>query len=156
MRIIMLLVLAATLALCQTPSTNNFAAAGVSVNPGATPAIAGTGLWARLLNKDTTTYAFTVVDALPVSVKPFQVNTQVSAGIAQKLLSIRGVDILVPTAAGVSWSGNNVGWSWSSGGAAVVKVGQGRILPNVRFIKSSNSGGAGYQIICGILIGVGW
>ena len=34
------------------------------------PAIAGTGLYARLLSADTGTYAFTVVDAVPASVFP--------------------------------------------------------------------------------------
>src|SRR5512143_553779 len=93
-RAVVLLILLVALAFCQEPS-NNFAAVGVSVNPGATPAIAGTGLWARLINKDTATYGFTVVDALPVSIKPFTVSTQVSAGIAQKLVTVKGVDIMV-------------------------------------------------------------
>jgi hypothetical protein len=135
--------------------TANVAAVGVSVNPGGSPQIAGTGLWARLIS-DQGTYAFTVVDALPASIKPFTVTTQVSAGVAQRIFAINGVDILVPTAAGASWSGTNVGWSWSSGGMAAIKVKNVRVLPNVRFLKSSVSGGAGYQVIAGCLFGWGW
>jgi hypothetical protein len=136
--------------------TNNVVAVGVSVNPGGSPQVAGTGLWARLVNSQGT-YAFTVVDALPASIKPFTVTTNVSAGIAQKVLTINGVDILVPTAAGISWTGSNTGWAWSTGGMAAFKYKQTRILPNVRFLKSSVSGaGAGYAVIAGILFGWGW
>lgn len=133
----------------------NVAAVGLSVNPGGSPQIAGTGLWARLVSGDGT-YAFTVVDALPASVKPFTVVTNVSAGLAQKMFTVSGVDILVPTAAGASWTGTNVGWAWSTGGMAAIKVKNVRVLPNIRFLKSSVSGGAGYQVIAGILFGWGW
>ena len=153
MRFVALLIIAASLMLGQTA---NVAAVGVSANPGGSPQVAGTGLWARLVSGQGT-YAFTVVDALPASVKPFTVTTNVSAGIAQKFYTIKGVDLIVPTAAGVSWSGTNVGWAWSGGGMAAFKVGQARVLPNVRFLKSSVAGaGAGYQVIVGCLFGVGW
>lgn len=155
MRLACLLILSVALALGQTP-VNNLAMVGVSANPGATPIVAGTGLWARLVKADTGTYAFAVVDALPTSVQPFVVTTQVGTGIAQRLVTINGVvDLVIPTAAGISWTGTNVGWAWSSGGAAVVHWGRFRILPNVRFVKSSVSG-AGYQVIAGALFGWGW
>lgn len=135
--------------------TQNVAAVGVSFNPGGSPKVAGTGLWARLVSGNGT-YAYTVVDALPSSAKPYTITTQVSAGMAQKLFSINGIDILVPTAAGVSWTGTNVGWSWTSGGIVAIKYKQARIMPNVRFLKSSVSNGAGYQVIAGILFGWGF
>jgi hypothetical protein len=152
-RTAILFLLAAVLCCGQTA---NIAAVGVSVNPGATPAVAGTGLWARLVSGQGT-YAFTVVDALPASVKPFTVTTNISVGIAQKIYTTKGVDLIVPTAAGISWTGANVGWAWSGGGMAAFKVGQARILPNVRFLKSSVAGaGAGYSVIVGCLFGIGW
>jgi len=136
--------------------TNNVAAVGVSVNPGGSPQVAGTGLWARRLN-DEGTYAFTIVDALPASVKPFTVTTNVGVGIAQRVFAINKVDIIVPTSAGISWTGNNTGWAWSTGGMAAFRYRQARILPNVRFLKSSVAGsGAGYSVIAGVLFGWGW
>jgi len=134
---------------------SNIAAVGVSYNPGGSPKVAGTGLWARLVAGNGT-YAFTVVDALPASVQPFVVTTNIGAGIAQKVFTIKGVDILVPTSAGVSWTGTNLGWAWNSGGMAAFKVGEFRILPNVRFLKSSVGNGAGYQVVAGCLFGWGW
>lgn len=139
----------------QTPPTSNVAAVGVSVNPGGSPQVAGTGLWARLVNGEGT-YAFTVVDALPTSIKPFTVTTNISAGVAQRIFTINGVDILVPTAAGISWTGSNTGWAWSTGGMAAFRYKQARILPNIRFLKSSVSSGTGYQVVAGVLFGWGW
>lgn len=135
---------------------SNVYAVGVSYNQGASPSIAGTGLYAHLISDGSGTYAFTVVDALPASVKPFTVNTNVGAGIAQKLFTVGKVPVLIPTAAGISFNGTNTGWSWSTGVLASIKVnGQLRIMPNVRVQKSSVSVGAGYQPIAGILIGWG-
>jgi hypothetical protein len=156
LRNVVIVVLLVLLAPSAWGQTNNIAAVGVSVNPGGSPQVAGTGLWARSVNAQGT-YAFTVVDALPASIKPFTVTTNVSAGIAQKVFSINGVDILVPTAAGISWTGSNTGWAWSTGGMAAFRYKQARILPNVRFLKSSVAGaGAGYAVIAGILFGWGW
>src|SRR5574337_159464 len=71
--------------------TNNgpsdFVGAGISYSPGATPPIAGSGLYAHRLTDTNSTYAFTVIDALPTTLKPFIVTTQVAAGIAQKVYS---------------------------------------------------------------------
>lgn len=133
----------------------NLFAGGVSYNNGASPAIAGTGLYARLVS-DAGTYAFTAVDALPASVKPFTVTTQVSAGIAQRVLTINNVGIYVPTSAGISYNGTNTGWAWTTGALASVPIaGPWRVMPNVRLVKSSVSGGAGYQIIAGVMFGWG-
>lgn len=135
---------------------SNIYAGGISFNSGASPRIAGTGLYARLLSDGSGTYAFTVVDALPVSVKPFTVNTNFGLGIAQKLVTIGKVPIFVPTSAGVSYNGVNTGWAWSTGALASVKVKDNwRVMPNVRIVKSSVSNGAGYQPIVGVLFGWG-
>jgi hypothetical protein len=140
----------------NTPAQSNIAAFGISYQPGASPSVAGTGLYARLL-AGTGTYAFTAVDALPTKLKPFSVTTQYSAGIAQKILSIGGISIYIPTSAGVSYSGANTGWAWTTGALAAVPIkGKWYAMPNVRLVKSSVSGGTGYQVIGGVLIGLRW
>lgn len=139
----------------QTPGPTNLYAGGISYNVGASPAIAGTGLYARLI-AGAGTYAFTVVDALPITIRPFTVSTDFSTGIAQKIFTIGNVPIYVPTAVGVSYTGTNTGWAWSTGGLASIAVrGNWKILPNIRVVKSSVSGGAGYGVIVGVLAGWG-
>lgn len=147
----------------QTPNPNpassaqiqNIYAGGVSYNHGATPAVAGTALYAHALNTSGT-YAFTVFDALPATTKPFTVTTNVGAGIAQKAFTLGKVPIYVPTAAGISWSGSNTGWQWSTGGLASIHIkGDYYIMPSVRLEKSSVSNGAGYQPVIGLLFGWG-
>jgi hypothetical protein len=134
---------------------SNLYAAGVSYSPGASPAVAGTGLYAHKI-ADTGTYAFTAVDALPISTRPFVVNTNFSAGVAQRVLTIGKVPIYVPTSAGVSYNGTNTGWAWTTGAMASIRVKDNwRICPNVRLVKSSVSNGAGYQPVVGILFGWG-
>lgn len=149
--------LLASVAFGQTPANvTNLYAAGVSYNHGATPQIAGTGLYARLIADGSGTYAFTVVDVLPNDVKPFTVTTNMGVGIAQKMFTIGKVPIFVPTSAGISVNGSNTGWQWSTGALASIKVkGNFRILPNVRLEKSSVSNGTGYQPIVGVLFGWG-
>jgi len=142
-------------ALAQAPLTSLYAA-GVSFNNSGSPSIAGTGLYARLVNDGTGTYAFTAVDALPASVHPFTVTTNMSAGIAQKVVTLGKVPIFVPTSAGISYNGTNTGWAWSTGGLASIRVKNNwRICPNVRTLKSSVSSGSGYQLIVGLLVGWG-
>lgn len=144
-------------AFAQTSTPSNLAAVGVSYQPGASPAVAGTGLYARLLSTTTNTWAFTALDALPATIKPFTVTTDTAVGVAQKVVTINGVDIYIPTAAGISWTGQNTGWNWSTGGLAVVKLGSSswRLLPNVRVVKNS-VGGQGYGVIAGVLVGWNW
>jgi hypothetical protein len=133
----------------------NLYAAGVSWNSSATPAIAGTGLYARKV-ADTGTYAFTAIDAVPNTLKPFVVTTNIGAGIAQRLVTIAGVPIYVPTAAGISFSGSNTGWQWNTGALASIKLkGNYFLMPTVRIVKSSVSSGTGYQPIVGVLFGWG-
>lgn len=133
----------------------NLYAAGVTYNVGATPAIAGTGLYAhRMLEAGT--YAFTAVDALPNTLKPFTVSTNVGAGVAQRIATIGKFPIYVPTAVGVSWNGGNTGWQWNAGALTSIAIkGNYRVLPCVRVLKSSVTGGTGYQPIIGVLFGWG-
>lgn len=132
---------------------NNIVGAGISYGD----RIAGTGLAAKLI-AGSGTYTFTVMDVVPATVKPLVVTTSVSAGIAQKIITIGGVAIFIPTAAGISYSGGNTGWAWSTGALAAIpiKTSKWRFLPNVRVIKSSVSGGDGYKIIAGAMLGWGW
>lgn len=161
LRILCYILLALTLAMSafpQTPTTQpqDFVSAGVSYSPGASPSVAGTALYGRLI-AGTGTYAFTVYDALPTSVKPLTVTSQVSTGIAQRVATLGNVDIFIPTAAGVSYNGTNTGWAWTTGALAVIPFSKTwRLAPNLRFVKSSVSGGSGYQIIGGILLGWRW
>lgn len=152
-------VLALSLSLAaQTPAPTNVTnlyAGGISFNGTASPKIAGTGLYARLINDGSGTYAFTVVDALPASVSPFTVTTNMGIGIAQKLFTVGKVPLFLPTSAGVSFTGNNTGWQWNGGVLASIRVkGNWRVMPNVRFLKAS-VGGGGYQPIAGVLVGWG-
>lgn len=133
----------------------NIYAAGASYNVGATPAVAGTALYAHQVT-DSGTYAFTAIDALPNTLKPLTVSTNIGIGIAQKVATIGRIDVYMPTAAGIEWSGANTGWQWSGGGAAAIRLrGPYYIMPTVRFLKGSVSGGTGYQPIVGVLFGWG-
>lgn len=130
-------------------------AGGVSYSVNASPGIAGTGLYAHLVDSSGT-YAFTVVDALPNTVKPFTVTTNFGVGVAQKVYTFGKVPIYVPAAAGFSWSGSNTGWQWNGGALASIHIkGNYYVMPTVRFLKSSVSNGSGYQPIIGLLFGWG-
>lgn len=151
--ICMLAMSAFTQTVPQSTEITNLYAVGVSYNQGAAPAISGTGLWAHKVN-DSGTYSFTVVDAVSGNTKPFTVNTNFSAGVAQKVLTIGKVPIFVPTSAGISFTGTNTGWVWTTGALASIPFKSSyRICPNVRLIKSSI--GNGYQPVVGVLIGWG-
>lgn len=152
-------------AIPSAPSTpaavqdTNIAALGVSYQPGGSPAVAGTGLYARQVSATSGTYAFSVLDAIPeAGVKPFTVTTGLALGIAQRVLTIGRVDIYIPLAAGFSYTGQNTGWNWSTGVLAVVPVKNTswRVLPNFRAIKSSVGSASGYSLIFGGLFGWGW
>jgi hypothetical protein len=153
-RISILLSLAAVLAVSAIAqdAPSNIYAAGVSYNNAASPVVAGTALYAHKINEERT-YAFTVIDALPSNARPFTVQTQLSGGIAQKVFSIGKIPIFAPTAAGVSFTGQNTGWAWSTGALASISYkGKYRIMPGVRVLKSS-VGGGGYQPIVSVLFG---
>lgn len=139
----------------------NLYLAGGSYSAGASPAFAGSALYAHSLNASTGTYAFTAIDALPATTKPFTVTTNIGAGIAQKVFTIGTIPIFSPTSAGISYSGQNAGWAWSTGAGALFRVkptsdgGGFYVMPTVRVLKSSISDGSGYQPIVGVLFGWG-
>jgi hypothetical protein len=133
----------------------NLYGVGASYNNGASASVAGTALYARKI-ADSSTYAFTVVDAVPNTLKPFTVNTNIGAGIAQKIFAIGRVPIFIPTSAGISFNGQNTGWKYDFGALAAIHLkGQYYLLPTVRVVKSSVSNGDGYQPIVGVLFGWG-
>lgn len=141
----------------QAVDFNNSYTAGVSFNGGASAPVAGTLTYEHKLADNT--QAFTVVDILPATVKPFTVTTNVGFGVAQKVLTIKQFPVFIPTTAGPSVSGSNVGWAWTTGGATIFKPKQlpagWFLMPTVRVLKSSVSGGSGYQPIFGLQIGIG-
>ena len=137
-----------------TPLQNLYAVGG-SYNVNASPSVAGTALYAHFVASPGT-YAFTAIDVLPNTVKPFFVTSNIGVGLAQRMFSIGRVSLFMPTAAGVSWSGTNTGWQWTGGGAVTVSLNHSFFLvPTVRFLKSSVSGGSGYQPILGLSLGFG-
>ena len=151
--VVCLVVAFALSALAQSVSSNVYAA-GISFNHSGSPEIAGTGLYARALDQKTGTYAFTVLDTVPNTLKPFTVDTEVSAGVAQKVFTLGKIPIYVPTAAGVSFNGSNTGWAWSTGGMGAIHLkGKWYAFPTLRILKSSVSNGSGYQPIVSVLFG---
>lgn len=144
----------------QAQEVSNLYMAGASFNNGGSQPVAGTALYAHevIAPTDTykgATYAFTVIDALPLSKKPFTVSTSVGVGIAQRVFTLGKADIFIPTAAGIQWTGANVGWEWNTGAGAMFRLPKSLyLMPNVRILKGS-VGGAGYQPIVGVLFGWG-
>lgn len=133
----------------------NMYAAGVSYNVGASPAIAGTGLYARRI-ADEGTYSFSVMDILPNAEDPGTVTTNIATGLAQKVFSIGAVPVYIPAAGGVSINGSNTGWAWTTGALASIRIRDNfRLMPNVRVVKSSVANGDGYRPVLGILVGWG-
>lgn len=136
----------------------NLYAAGVSYNAGASSPVSGTGLYSHEASASLHTYLFSAVDALPETVKPFTVSTNMGAGIAEKVVTIGKFPVYVPSSAGISFNGTNTGWEWNAGALTVIPLKAGShyvIVPTVRFLKSSVSGGSGYQPIVGVLFGWG-
>ncbi len=140
----------------QTPTgIQNLYGAGGSYSVNASPAVAGTALYAHQVTTSGT-YAFTVVDAVPNTLKPFTVTSNIGIGVAQQVATIGKVPVFIPTSAGVSWTGGNTGWQWNGGVMAAIHIkGNYYLLPSVRFLKSSVSNGTGYQPILGLLFGWG-
>lgn len=145
-------------ALGQTATPANIFGLGVSWNQSASAAasqqIAGTAMYAR---QQTTggTYAFTVVDAVPTTYKPFTVNTNFGVGVAQRVFALNDWTVYGTTAAGPSWSGANTGWAWTGGGIAThplkSKYWYGL---SARVVRSSVNNNSGSQFIFGVMFGV--
>ena len=150
---------AQTTATPTTPATvTNVYMGGLSYNPGASPAVAGTAIYAHEVN-DSGTYAFTVVDALPNTGKPFSINTQFGVGIAQRVATIADVPIYGQTSAGIAYTGTNTGWAYTGGMLAMFKLkpykdGFFFVAPTARFVKAS-VGSSGFQPIGGVEFGWG-
>jgi len=103
------------------------------------------------------TLAFTVVDVVPVNVKTLTVSTNIGLGVAAKVATIAGHDLYAPTSAGISYTGANTGWNWTTGVAVPFKVNPAKsyyVVPSLRVLKTS-VGGTGYQLIPGVLFGWG-
>jgi hypothetical protein len=155
-----LLIFGSALAVAQTPPpysipVKNLYAAGVSYNVNAKPSISGTTMYGHLITAPGT-YGFVVMDVLPNTTKPFTVTSNIGAGVAQKMFSIGRASLIMPTTAGVSWTGSNTGWQWTGGLAVPIYLKSNLFLvPTFRYIKSSVSNGTGYQPIIGLAIGFG-
>lgn len=130
-------------------SPQNIVSVGVSTD-GAK--VAGTGMYARLLTDGT--YAFTVADFLPTQFKPILVEKNVSAGIAKRLATIGPVSFFVPASAGLSITGSNKGWVWTTGGLAELPRGEWRLQLAARVVKSSVNNNTGYRTV--LSLSVGW
>ena len=144
----------------QAQNVNNLYMAGMSYNSNGSPNVAGTALYAHQINT-VGTYAFSVYDAMPNTIKPLTVTSNIGVGIAQKVLTIDGHDVFMPTSAGISYTGTNTGWSWSAGAGVPFKLkptkdgGSWYIMPIVRVVKSSVANGTGYQPIVSLTFGYG-
>lgn len=149
------ILLFATPALVAQTSIQNLYAVGVSYNINGQPSVAGTALYAHYVASPGT-YAFTAIDVLPNTVKPFTVTSNIGVGLAQKMFSVGRASLFMPTTAGISWTGSNTGWQWTGGAAVSISLKSGMyIIPTVRFLKSSVSDGSGYQPIIGVSFGFG-
>lgn len=148
MRLLLILCLLALVALLAMPAaaqeSSNIYAAGISTNPASSSVVGGFGLYAHQVTGGT--YAVSLFDVAPLAVKPFNVSFQASEGVAQKLFTIRNVPVYSLAAVGVGAQGQNVGFAWTGGGAAIASVKGHRILFGLRFTKQAASNGAGYQL----------
>lgn len=134
-------------------SIANIYLAGVSANPSADQKISGTTIWGHAVT-GSGTFAYTVADFLPGD--NHTVTTNIATGVAQKLATIDGHDVFGTGAIGPSFSSNAVGYSWNSGVLVPLQVKpHWFVAPTLRFLKSSVSGGAGYQVIAGVTAGWG-
>lgn len=160
-RIIFLFALAFMLpCFVHAQNVSNLYMAGASYNSNGSPSVAGTAMYAHQINSSGT-YAFSVYDAMPNTVKPLTVTSNIGVGIAQKVLTIDGHDVFMPTSAGISYTGTNTGWSWSAGAGVPFKLktakdgGAWYVMPIVRVVKSSVANGTGYQPIVTLTFGYG-
>ena len=133
----------------------NLYGAGVAYSVNASPSFSGSAFYARNI-ADSHSYAYTNVLAVPTSVKPFQVSTNIGVGIAQKFVTFGTTNVYCDTTAGPSWTGSNFGWQYNGSCFAPVHVKKSYyVIPLVGFLKSSVSNGSGYQPVIGIHFGWG-
>ena len=165
---ILWLTLAVAVAFGQTPAPTereDVFGAGASYNssPEAIPSAAGTIMYAHRVSEGL--YSFTIVDifaqakdftdpATGAVTSKYQITTTPTTGVAQHLRDIAGAKIYVIATVGAAAGGSQVGWAYSTGGAAYIGLGKGWcLIPNIRLMKSSLSGD--YQGIFGIMFGWG-
>ena len=139
------------------PATPNIFGAGISWNQSASASasqqFAGTLFYARQ-QTEAGTYAFTVVDAVPTTFKPFTVTTNFGIGIGQRVFQLSKWTVYGTVAAGPSWSGSNTGWAWTGGGMAIHPLkGAWWIGPEARLVRSSVNNNNGNQFIFGVVFG---
>ena len=133
----------------------NIYAFGGSYNFNTSPKFSGTALYGHLVVSPGT-YFFTLVDVVPTTTKPYTVTNNVGVGLAQKMFSIGRVDLVIPTTAGVSWTGLNVGWQWNGGFAFVIHLNHNLyLIPTARYLRSNVSNNSGTQPIIGMEFGFG-
>jgi len=137
----------------QSPKdADQFVAAGVSLNQYAAPQISGMLLYAKRL-ADTGTYSFSLVDVISKSVKPFNAATSITTGIAQKLFMVGPARVFAVTTIGTIVGGDEIGYSWTGGGAVAIPLGKGwNLMPSVRVLTS---GVTSRQMIYGLAVGWG-
>lgn len=151
--VIIIALFCAALSRAQTAPTADIYAVGGSYASSASPSIAGSAMVAHLMTP-ANTWAFAVFDALPPQAHEKTIGTSISMGVAQQIGTILGVKLFVPTAAGISYTGSNTGWEWTTGVLGSVPLGKSRwrLLPNVRFLKAS-VGNQGVETILGLWFG---
>ncbi len=163
---ILLVALALPLAMAQNSAEERqdvFGAGGsYNSSPAAIPSFAGAVMYAHRVSPGL--YSFTLVDifaqtalvkdATGAEVSKYQITTAPTTGLAQHLRDIGKVKVYVLGTIGAAAGGTQIGWAYSTGGAAYIGLGKGWcLIPNLRMMKSSLSGD--YQGIYGIMIGWG-
>lgn len=138
--------------LAEDEFPDHFVAAGASWNQYASPQVAGNLLYAKRIAKGGT-YSFTHVDIISKDSEQFVVAPIISTGLARHVYKFGNARIFATTTVGVAAGGENVGYSWTAGGAASISLGKGwQLLPTVRVLKTSLSD---FQAIVGLMIGFG-
>jgi hypothetical protein len=130
----------------------DYLAAGASYSKNAVPATSLNILVARRIG--TSLYSFTLMDVLPKSTQTATAMVSITTGLGQKIREIGPVKIFLVASIGGAAGGQDIGWSYSTGGCLIIPLGKGGIslMPNFRALKTSISD---YQGIFGIMIGFG-
>jgi hypothetical protein len=157
--IVSIIVASLSLLFCQTviaqSDVQNMYAAGMAYSVNGAPPLASEAIYAHRMN-DAGTYGFTNIIALPNTVKPFTVTSNVGVGVAQKVATIANIPVYAPVGIGPSWTGSNIGYQYNAGFLASIHIKNDYyFLPSFRFVKSSVSNGTGYQPTIGLDFGWG-
>lgn len=136
---------------------SNFYGGGLSYINGGNPALSGTLIYAHPASTSTGTYLVTIVDVIPVATKPFTVNTNIGAGVAQRVATIASHDIYGITSLSLSEDSTNVGYSFTAGGGMPFKLKTSNwyAMPILRVYKSSITGSQGFMPQLGVVFAWG-